>query len=207
MTSFANVSPNPDPPDAAAARAFSLASPPAGFIDNPYPWYAALRQHDPVHELGPNSLLLTRCADLMAVYRHPDARSDKKREFAPKFGIGSPLFEHHTTSLVFSDPPLHTRVRRLLTGALNQRAVARIESGLIGLVDRLIDRLATLPHPDLIADFAARIPVEVIGSLLDVPHDEREPLQGWSIDILSALEPVPGSELLDRGHQIGRAHV
>ena len=110
-------------------------------------------------------------------------------------------FEHHTTSLVFSDPPLHTRVRRLLTGALNQRAVARIESGLIGLVDRLIDRLATLQHPDLIADFAARIPVEVIGSLLDVPHDEREPLQGWSIDILSALEPVPGSELLDRGHR------
>jgi cytochrome P450 len=188
-------------PDASAARAFSLASPPADFIDNPYPWYAALRRHAPVHPLGPQSLLLTRCADLMAVYRHPDASSDKKREFAPKFGIDSPLFEHHTTSLVFSDPPLHTRVRRLLTGALNQRAVARIETGLIGLVDHLIDGLAHLPHPDLIADFAARIPVEVIGSLLDVPQDEREPLQGWSIAILSALEPVPGSELLERGNR------
>jgi hypothetical protein len=40
------------------------------------------------------------------------ASSDKQREFGPKFGVGTPLHEHHTTSLVFSDPPLHTRVRR-----------------------------------------------------------------------------------------------
>jgi cytochrome P450 len=79
--------------------------------------------------------------------------------------------------------------------------VARIESGLIELVDGLIDRLATISQPDLIRDFAARIPVEVIGSLLDVPRDEREPLQGWSIDILSALEPVPGATLLERGNR------
>ncbi|MFZ9506565.1 MAG: cytochrome P450 [Burkholderiaceae bacterium] len=195
------ASTHPANPDLAATLAFSLAAAPAGFIDDPYPWYAALRRHAPVHRLAADSLLLTRCADLMAVYRHPGASSDKKREFAPKYGPGSPLFEHHTTSLVFSDPPLHTRVRRLLTGALNQRAVARIESGLIELVDGLIDRLATLSQPDLIRDFAARIPVEVIGSLLDVPRDEREPLQGWSIDILSALEPVPGATLLERGNR------
>jgi len=137
----------------------------------------------------------------MAVYRSATASSDKKREFAPKFGPGSPLYEHHTTSLVFSDPPLHTRVRRLLTGALNQRAVARIEAGLIELVDDLIERLPAQPVPDLIGDFAARIPVEVIGSLLDVPRGEREPLQGWSIDILSALEPIPGPVRLAKGNQ------
>ena len=189
------------PVNPSAIQAFSLAAPPAGFIDNPYPWYAALRRHSPVHRLTADSLLLTRCADLMTVYRHPAASSDKKREFAPKFGLDSPLFAHHTTSLVFSDPPLHTRVRRLLTGALNQRAVARIEGGLIELVDSLVDRLAHASHPDLIADFAARIPVEVIGSLLDVPHEERGPLQGWSIAILSALEPLPDVGLLERGNQ------
>ncbi len=201
MTHATPASAHPTTPDQAATLAFSLAAPPDGFIDDPYPWYAALRRHAPVHRLATDSLLLTRCADLMAVYRHPGASSDKKREFAPKYGLGSPLFEHHTTSLVFSDPPLHTRVRRLLTGALNQRAVARIESGLIEMVDGLIARLASLPQPDLIRDFAARIPVEVIGSLLDVPREEREPLQGWSIDILSALEPVPSTTLLERGHR------
>lgn len=180
---------------------FSLLSPPADFIDNPYPYYAALRAQRPVHWLSSNSVLLTRHEDLVAVYRHGHASSDKQREFAPKFGRGSPLFEHHTTSLVFSDPPLHTRVRKLLTSALSQRAVGRIEPGLISLVDTLIERLSDIQQPDLMTEFAARIPVEVIGSLLDIPPDERDPLQGWSIAILSALEPVPDAQLLERGNR------
>ena len=186
------------PPDWLAD--FTLTRPPAGFVDDPYPFYAALRQHAPVHRLNTNAVLLTRYDDVIAVYRHPAASSDKQREFTPKFGDGSPLFEHHTTSLVFNDAPLHTRVRRLLMGALNQRAIARMEAGVVALVDGLLDRMASLEAPDLIEDFAARIPVEVIGSLLDVPHAERSPLQGWSLAILSALEPAPSPEVLSRGH-------
>jgi cytochrome P450 len=184
----------------AALAGFSLSSPPPGFVEDPYPVYAALRAASPVHRLGPASVLLTRHADVMAVYRDPAASSDKQREFEPKFGAGTPLFEHHTTSLVFSDPPLHTRVRRLLLGALNQRAIARMEPGLVALVDTLLDRLEGLQAPDLIEDYAARIPVEVIGNLLEVPHDERGPLRDWSLAILSALEPAPGAAVLERGH-------
>ncbi len=55
-------------------------------------------------------MFLSRYDDVLAVYRDSRASSDKKVEFAPKFGA-SPLYEHHTTSLVFNDPPLHTRVR------------------------------------------------------------------------------------------------
>jgi cytochrome P450 len=179
---------------------FTLTQPPPGFVDDPYPFYAQLRQHAPVHAIGATSVLLTRYEDVIAVYRHPAASSDKQREFAPKFGDGSPLFEHHTTSLVFNDAPLHTRVRRLLMGALNQRAIARMEAGVVALVDGLLDRMAGLAAPDLIEDFAARIPVEVIGNLLDVPHAERGPLQGWSLAILSALEPAPSADVLARGH-------
>jgi cytochrome P450 len=177
---------------------FSLTAPPPGFIDDPYPFYAALRERSPVHALGPNALLLTRYEDVLAVYRSAAASSDKQREFAPKFGAGTPLFEHHTTSLVFNDPPLHTRVRRILMGALNQRAIARMETGVIALVDRLLDALPA--EADLIDDFAARIPVEVIGNLLDVPHEDRGPLRDWSLAILSALEPAPAPALLERGH-------
>jgi cytochrome P450 len=145
-------------------------------------------------------VLLTRHADVMAVYRDPAARSDKRREFAPKFGAGTPLFEHHTSSLVFNDPPLHTRVRRLLLGALNQRAIARMEPGLERLTDALLDRMAGLAAPDLIEDYAARIPVEVIGNLLEVPAEERGPLRDWSLAILWALEPAPAAAVLERGH-------
>ena len=127
-------------PPPAWLASFSLVKPPPGFVDNPYPFYAALREHAPVHRLDAHAVLLTRYDDVIAVYRHPAASSDKQREFAPKFGDGSPLFEHHTTSLVFNDAPLHTRVRRLLMGALNQRAIARMEAGVVALVDGLLIR-------------------------------------------------------------------
>ena len=96
--------------------------------------------------------------------------SDKKKEFSPKYG-NSLLYEHHTTSLVFNDPPAHTRVRRLIMGALSPRAIAGMEPDLIALVDRLLDDLAAKGEVDLIEDFAAAIPIEVIGNLLDVPQD------------------------------------
>jgi cytochrome P450 len=182
------------------AAGFTLADPPTGFIDDPYPWYAALRRSSPVHPIGPGAWLLTRYIDVDAAYRSAALSSDKQREFGPKFGLGTPLYEHHTTSLVFNDPPLHTRVRRLLMGALNQRAIARMEAGVAALVDGLLDRLMDEPAPDLVEHFAAQIPVEVIGNLLAVPHAQRAPLRGWSLAILSALEPAPSPETLARGN-------
>ena len=182
------------------ARGFTLATAGPDFVADPYPAYDALRSHEPVHRLSSNSWLLTRHADVLALYREPAASSDKQREFGPKFGIGSPLHEHHTTSLVFNDPPLHTRVRRLLMGALDQRAITRMQPGVEALVEGLIDRMQDLPAPDLVADFAARIPVEVIGNLLDVPKAERGPLRDWSLAILGALEPAPDAAMLAAGH-------
>jgi cytochrome P450 len=134
------------------------------------------------------------------LYRDPRASSDKKVEFRPKFG-DSPLYQHHTTSLVFNDAPLHTRVRGLIMGALNQRAIARMEAGVVTLVARLLDEVQARAQVDFVEDFAARIPVEVIGNLLDVPRDERGPLRAWSVAILSGLEPRPTPEMLERGNR------
>ena len=186
--------------DTSLSHAFSLAAAPPGFVDDPYPTYAALRRNSPVHALAPGSWLLTRYDDVLAVYRSPHMSSDKRAEFAPRLCEGTPIFEHHTTSLVFNDPPLHTRVRRLLMGALNQRAITRMEAGVRSLVSGLLDRLADEPAPDLIEHFAARIPVEVIGNLLEVPQADRGPLRDWSLAILSALEPAPGAALLARAN-------
>ncbi|WP_332741113.1 cytochrome P450 [Hydrogenophaga sp.] len=175
----------------AIARAFDLRALQPEFLANPYPVYAALREHEPVRRMPDGSVFLTRCADLMAVYRDAQTfSSDKQVEFAPKYGVGSALFEHHTTSLVFNDPPLHTRVRRLIMGALTRRAIADMEPGLIALVDSLLDALAERGGGDLIEDFASAIPVEIIGNLLDVPHPDRGPLRAWSLAILGALEPT-----------------
>jgi len=182
------------------AREFQLTELPAGFLEDPYQWYSALREHDPVHWLDGGSVFVSRYADAVAVYREPQASSDKKVEFRPKLG-DSPLYEHHTTSLVFNDPPLHTRVRRVLMGALSQRAIARMEADVVRLVDGLLEDMAGRERVDFIADFAARIPVEVIGNLLDIPRSERAPLRGWSLAILGALEPRPTPETLDAGNR------
>ena len=185
---------------------FELTRPPADFIDNPYRHYDSLREQDPVHRFADGGVFLSRYEDVVAMYRNSSASSAKKVEFKPKFG-DSPLYEHHTTSLVFSDAPLHTRVRGLIMGALNQRAIARMEAGVVTLVGQLLDDMAAHGRVDFIDAFAARIPVEVIGNLLDVPRGERGPLRAWSIAILSGLEPKPTSEMLERGNQAVTAFV
>src|SRR4051812_18962849 len=184
----------------AAARSFDLKSLPADFIDNPFPYYAALREHEPVHRMPDGAYLITRWRDCDAVYR--GARlfsSDKKVEFQPKYGH-APLYQHHTTSLVFNDPPLHTHVRRAIQMALSNRVIAEMEAGLLALVDRLLDAIEQKGRADLIEEFAAAIPVEIIGNLLGVPRADRGPLRGWSLAILGALEPVLTKEQLARGN-------
>lgn len=182
---------------------FDLTNLPPGFIDDPHPHYAALRAEAPVHELPTGGLFLSRHADLLRVYKDRAVfSSDKKVEFRPKFG-DSLLYEHHTTSLVFNDAPLHTRVRRAIAGALSPRAIAGMDSVVKTLVDRLIGelehRLDAGRTIDAVADFAQNIPIEVIGNLLAIPRHERDPLRDWSLAILGALEPEISAAQFEHG--------
>ena len=198
------------PGDAApdADTGFDLRNPPAGFHDDPYSWYERLRATEPVKVLADGSVFLTRYDDVAAMYRNPAASSDKKAEFRPKYG-DTPLYEHHTSSLVFNDAPAHPRVRKPMLGAVNQRAIARMEAGVLALVDRLLDAMeakardasGSAGEVDLIADFAAAIPVEVIGNLLAFPREDRGPLRGWSLAILAALEPAPTPAMHEAGNR------
>jgi cytochrome P450 len=183
------------------AREFDLRDLSPAFHANPYPFYEALRVHEPIKRMPDGSLFLTRFRDVQAVYRDPKTfSSDKTVEFKPKYG-NSPLYTHHTTSLVFNDPPRHTRVRKLIAGALTARAIAAMEPGLIRLVDGLLDAAATRGRIDLIGEFASAIPVEIIGNLLDVPHAGRAPLRDWSLAILGALEPSLSEAQRERGNR------
>src|ERR1700710_340283 len=189
---------NPDARE--LADTFDLEKLTPDFYPAPHPPYRARREPAPVKPMPNGSYFLTRYDDLVSAYKNTRAfSSDKKKEYAPKYGA-SPLYEHHTTSLIFNDPPAHTRVRRLIMGALSPRAIAEMEPDLIALVDRLLDAIAARGRFELIGDFAAAIPVQVIGNLLDVPMEERGPLRDWSLAILGALEPVIGPEVFARGN-------
>ena len=181
------------------ALAFDIKRLDASFLNDPFPVYRALREHDPIHRMQDGSYFLTRYDDCAAVYRDPATwSSDKKVDFRPNLGNTS-LYEHHTTSLVFNDPPYHNRVRKLLAPAFTPRALKALQPRIEALVDRLLDRAAVRGEIDLIGDFAAAIPLQLIGDMLGVPDGEREPLRDWSLAILGALEPVLSPEQLQRG--------
>jgi hypothetical protein len=176
---------------AAVATSFDPNALAPAFYENPYPTYAALREFDPLHRCPDGTYFLTRYADLERIYRDRiHFSSDKKAVFGAKFGVGSALYEHHTTSLVFNDPPYHTRVRRHIVGALTPHVLQAMEPQVVTLVDGLLESMEERGRVDLIADFAAAIPIEVIGNLLKVPREDRGPLRDWSLAILGALEPT-----------------
>jgi cytochrome P450 len=180
-------------------RDFDLGRLSRSFLNDPYPTYAALRAHAPVHRLPDGSFFLTRYDDVAHVYRDTATwSSDKKIDFRPNFA-DSLLYEHHTTSLVFNDPPVHTRVRKLLAPVFTPRALKAIEPRIEDLVDRLLDNAARTGTVDLIDDYAAAIPLQLIGDLLGVPQHERGPLRNWSLRILGALEPVLNAEQFSEG--------
>ena len=186
----------------AIARAFDPNRLSAGFYENPYDIYSALRTFEPVHRCPDGSYFFSRFAHLDEIYRdRAHFSSDKKAAFGPKFGPDSPLYEHHTRSLVFNDPPYHTRVRRQIVAALSPNALRALEPGVTALVDRLLEQLQERQRVDLIGDFAAAIPIEVIGNLLRVPREDRGPLRGWSLAILGALETELTEEQRSRGNQ------
>ena len=185
--------------------AFDLSRIPEDFFEDPFPYYADLLDGPPVMLQKDGSVLISRHALLSAVYKDVEVfSSDKKLSFGPKFGAESPLYEHHTNSLVFNDPPLHTRVRKIMTGALNPRAIRVMEPRLRSTISILLDRLGEKKEKkgsvDIIEDFACQIPIQIIGDLLGIPFFEREPLREWSLAILGALEPTVSNSQMRLGN-------
>lgn len=183
-----------------AALAFDPRKLPRAFYQDPYPTYRLLREHDPVHRNPDGSFFLTRYADVLAVYRDPRMSSDKQAEFKPKFGAGA-LYAHHTTSMVFRDPPDHTRLRKLILHFFTPKALHAVEPRVVALIDGLLDRFEDNRRMDLVADYAFALPVEVVCDLLGVPQGHREPLRHWSRAILGALEPVVTRAVIASGNR------
>lgn len=182
-----------------AIRDFDLNSIDRAFIENPFPTLRALRERSPVHRNADGSVYLTRHSDCLKVYQSRAMLSDKTEEFGRKFGPG-PLLTHHTTSLIFNDPPYHTVVRKLLAGAFTPRKLAEMEPLIDGIVDRMLDDLEDMGSFDLIPAFAMVLPTEIISFMLGIPEDYRRKLRGFSLAILGALDPVISPERLQAGN-------
>ncbi len=181
--------------------AFVLAKVDDGFFQDPYPVYRELRDQSEPCRQPDGTYFVARYEDVSAILGDDEHfSSDKKIDFKPKFGDG-PLYEHHTTSIVFNDPPYHTRVRRLLTPFFTPRTLNAVEPGLDAMIDGVLDRAEETGTLDLVKNFAIEVPLTLIGDLLGVPVAERAPLRNWANVILGALEPALSPEQLAIGNK------
>ncbi len=178
---------------------FDLLNLPADFVPRAYDYFKAARAASPACPNSDGSFVLTRYDDIVQVYRDPGLwSSDKQAAFKPKFG-DSPLFEHHTTSLVFRDAPDHTRIRKLFQHAFTRKALAALESRIEALVDEYLDRLEDQGGMEIVGEFSFKLPVEVVCDMLGVPAGDRILIRDWALLILGALEPT----ITDRQFQEG----
>lgn len=161
------------------------------FLADPYPAFATLRAAGPVHwheGLGVYVAVSHRACD--AVLRDRAlGRIWRDREPAEQFPAFNLL---HRTSILENEPPTHTRLRRLISGAFGRGHVERMRPWIAGLADRLVGELAGRVRAegsaDLLALVAEPVPVEVIAELLHVPHADRHLLRPWSNAIVKMYE-------------------
>ncbi|MBT7755853.1 MAG: cytochrome P450, partial [Rhodospirillaceae bacterium] len=106
-------------------------------------------------------------------------------------------------SLVFNDPPIHTRVRKLLAAAFTPRKLAELEPVVERVIDGLLDKLDAMGDFEIIEDYALALPTQVISDMLGVPDDQRHLLRGYSNLILGALDPVVSADDLAAGEGAG----
>ena len=180
-------------------ESFDLYNPPSDFINNVYKYYNLLREKSPIHKNSDGSYILTRYKDLVGVYRNFKVwSSDKRIEFGEKFG-SSPLFEHHTTSVVFVDPPDHTRIRKIFQQAFTPKSILGLERNINKLVDSYLVMMHAKKKFDFVSDFSFRLPVDVVCSVLGVPSEDRHLIRDWAHKILGALEPKLTHKQFDEG--------
>ena len=180
-------------------ESFDLYNPPSDFIDNVYKYYNLLREKSPIHKNCDGSYVLTSYKDIVSVYRNFKIwSSDKKAEFGEKFG-SSPLFEHHTSSVVFVDPPDHTRIRKIFQHAFTPKSILNLESDIKKLVDSYLVMMSDKKKFDFVSGFSFRLPVDVVCSVLGIPNEDRHLIRDWAHKILGALEPKLTSRQLEEG--------
>lgn len=166
------------------------------FFRDPYPIYARLRERAPVQRVrtpaGMPIWLVTASAEARAILTDPRvskdvrnaghifARGGRKRDLAPAVG----------QTLLATDPPDHTRLRRLVSQAFTAARVERLQPRIQQLTDELLDRLPADGAVDLMEQLAVPLPVAVISELLGVPHADQAQVRRWSNALFLAGQPA-----------------
>ncbi|MCY3636055.1 MAG: cytochrome P450 [bacterium] len=187
----------------ATSTSFDLFRLPPDYYRDPDWYLSQLRAHDPVHANSDGTVLMTRYTDVLGIWRSEGALVDKSDQFAEKFGPG-PLLEHHTTTMLFRDPPDHGRLRNVVTSFFTQEGVARVQDTVHSHTIALLDRAGDLGELDFFQEIAMDLPIAVICALLGLPESDADFLHHHGVQVLFPLNPGVPQSVIDAGHDAVR---
>lgn len=165
------------------------------FFRNPYPIYAQLRRRGPVQRVrtpgGMPVWLVMGAAEARSILTDPRVSKDvrKAQHIFARGGPKRDLAPAVSQTMVATDPPDHTRLRRLVSHAFTTGRVERLQPRIQQITDELLDSLPVSGTADLIEDLAAPLPIVVISELLGVPHADHTRFRTWSNALFSAGQP------------------
>jgi cytochrome P450 len=166
------------------------------FRDNPYPYYRALLDGSPriIDLFGQPAVIVTRYADVTAILRDY-ARFSSVQQIRPEVRQRG-LFRGAATML-FSDPPVQTRLRRLVSRDFTPRRIREMEPRIREIATRLLDQVERRGSFEVMADLANALPVMVIAEMLGVPPEQYQTFKEWSDIIIAGGNTIPGQPIPD----------
>jgi cytochrome P450 len=180
----------------------------ASFFTDPYPTFAAMRTHDPVH-LQPETGIrfLTRYDYVFELCRHPQVSARRAGLFfppdAPQIAEESETVRRFLAPwMVFLDAPQHTRIRSIMTRFFTPKAIESLRPFVQATVDEALDRIREAGECDVIRDLGFPVPAKVIGHLLGLPPQDVPQFQDW----VEVVFRVPGMQG-DVAENIRAAHA
>ncbi|MFE7077091.1 cytochrome P450 [Streptomyces sp. NPDC057620] len=172
-----------------------------GFTRDPHSVYAEFRVGRPVNRVvvqGLQGWLVTRYDDVRQALSDPSLSNDRStaspaaRSAAWLFADEAFDLQHH---MLRSDPPRHTRIRRLVSPVFALRSVARLQSRIEQIAHELVDRFAERGNAELISMYAFPLPLMIIMEIMGIPPADRERLYSWS-NTLSAGSSSSGEDVV-----------
>lgn len=153
---------------------------------DPYPHYRQLREVDPIHHTAFGDWVLTRHSDIATLLRDPRLGHEPA---ANDFG-----FTNEGASMLFRDPPAHTRLRALVSKAFTPRMLESWRVRIHEIVSRSVERAKERGEIDVMADLAIPLPATVICEMLGLPPEDQEQCRVWTTALTKSLDPVMSTD-------------
>jgi cytochrome P450 len=165
------------------------------FLRDPYPVYARLRSQGPVHRVydpdGNEVWLVVGHEACRSAFTDPRLSRDWVRSGNIKQIVNTEQTQPALMHMLMSDPPDHTRLRRLVAREFTPRRIESLAPRIQQVTDELLDQMLAVEErrADLIASFAFPLPMTVICELLGVPELDRDAFRRWSNEMVARTSP------------------